>query len=455
MHLLSTNPSTGERLAEYPQDSDAELDRKLRQGATATAEWAGSTFAERAAGLHAIARHLRQRQADLARTMALEMGKPITQGEAEIAKCAWTCDFFADHAESFLVDEDVATDARRSYVCFPPLGMVLAVMPWNFPFWQVIRCAAPALMAGNTVALKHASNVTGCALALADLIRSAGLPEGCFTVLLADSRRLVPVIRHPAIQAVALTGSVSAGQQVAAVAGGCLKKVVLELGGSDPYLVLADADLALAARVGAQARLINGGQSCIAAKRFLVAEGVHAEFTEALVSELSRARVGDPLDHHTEVGPLARTDLREELHRQVAGSIAAGARVRLGAAIPAGPGAYYPPTLLDEVAPGMPVFDEETFGPVAAVTRFGDQAEGIALANASRFGLGAAVFTRNAEAGLAIATRELAAGACFVNAAVRSDPRLPFGGIKDSGYGRELGTYGIREFVNLKSVYLG
>jgi succinate-semialdehyde dehydrogenase/glutarate-semialdehyde dehydrogenase len=386
--------------------------------------------------------------------MALEMGKPVAQGRGEADKCASCCDYYAEHAERFLAPERVETDAARSYVAFEPIGPVLAVMPWNFPFWQVFRFAAPALMAGNVALLKHASNVTGCALAIEEILHSAGLPRDAFRTLLLASSRVDAVVAAPEVAAVTLTGSTPAGRAVAARAGVCLKKSVLELGGSDAYLVLDDADVAAAAEVCASSRLINGGQSCIAAKRFVVVEPVLPEFVRRLVERMEARRMGEPLEEGTELGPQARHDLRDELHRQVEKSVARGARVRLGCELPPGPGAFYPASVLDEVRPGMPAFDEELFGPVAAVVPARNEVDAIRLANQSVFGLGAAVFTRDLERGERIARHELQAGSCFVNAHVRSDPRLPFGGVKESGYGRELSAFGIREFVNVKTVWL-
>ncbi len=386
--------------------------------------------------------------------MAQEMGKPVTQGRGEIEKCAWLCDYYAEAAPAFLAPEAVSTDATKSFVTFEPLGVILAVMPWNFPFWQVFRAAVPALMAGNTMALKHASNVCGCALAVEEVFQQAAFPVGVFSTLLVGVKMVDQVIEHPAVRAATLTGSTGAGQAVAAKAGALLKKTVLELGGSDPYLILKDADLQAAAESCAASRLINGGQSCIAAKRFIVEEPVREQFEQLFVTHMQKRRMGDPLREETEVGPLARHDLRDALHRQVQDSIAKGARLLLGGTIPEGAGAYYPATVLSHVQKGMPAYDEETFGPVVAVISVPDEAEAIRVANDSSFGLGAAVFTKNLRRGEEIAAHELEAGACFVNGFVRSDPRLPFGGIKQSGYGRELSSFGIREFVNIKSVYI-
>jgi acyl-CoA reductase-like NAD-dependent aldehyde dehydrogenase len=385
--------------------------------------------------------------------MTQEMGKPISQAEAEVAKCAMTCDWFADHAAALLDPEPVATEAAASFVRFDPLGVVLAIMPWNFPFWQVIRCAAPALAAGNTVVLKHASNVPGCALALEDAFRKAGFPEGAFTTLMIPARAVGDVIAHPAVRAVSLTGSEAAGRQVAALAGASLKKTVLELGGSDAFVVLADADVEHAARQAAAARTINNGQSCIAAKRFIVEEPVAARFESAFIESMAVLRMGDPRDRTVQVGPLARRDLVDELAHQVRRTVAAGAMLRLGGRRQTGSGCFFPPTVLTGVLPGMAAFDEETFGPVAPVTRARDAEQALELANCSRYGLGGSIWTADAERGCALAAR-FEAGAVFVNETVKSDPRLPFGGVKDSGYGRELAAFGLREFVNVKTVWV-
>jgi succinate-semialdehyde dehydrogenase/glutarate-semialdehyde dehydrogenase len=389
---------------------------------------------------------------ELATLMALEMGKPVRQGRAEIEKCAWVCEYYAEHAARFLAPETVATDARRSFVTFQPLGVVLAVMPWNFPFWQVFRFAAPALMAGNAGLLKHASNVCGCALAIEDVFTEAGFPRGVFKTLLVGSGAVEGIIAHGAVKAVTLTGSAPAGRAVARAAGEHLKKTVLELGGSDAYVILEDADIEGAAAICAAARLINSGQSCIAAKRFILPASRETEFTDIFLQKMITARVGDPLDEATDVGPLARPDLRDDLHRQVVNSIRDGASCLSGGAIPAGPGAFYPPTVLAGVRRGMSAYDEELFGPVAALITVKDEEEAIRVANDTSFGLGAAVFTLDLERGERIAAARIEAGSCFVNSSVKSDPRLPFGGIKESGYGRELSHFGIREFVNVKTV---
>ncbi len=453
MSLQSINPATGEILETFAETSATEVERIL---ATAHAEflaWRDVPFAGRAELMRRAAAVLRARKTEFARTMALEMGKPIVQGEAEADKCALTCEYYAEHAEAFLAPQSRQTDATKSFVRFDPLGAVLAVMPWNFPFWQVFRFAAPALMAGNAGVLKHASNVPRCALQIEEVFREAGFPRGLFATVLVGSAAVPGLIADPRITAVTLTGSEHAGSQVAERAGRELKKTVLELGGSDPFIVLADADVTAATRTAADARLINSGQSCIAAKRFIAVEPVADAFLAQFADALRARRVGDPLARDTDVGPQARVDLRDALHQQVTESIRRGARLVLGGEIPAGRGAFYPPTLLAAVDRGMPAFDEETFGPVAAVIRAKDDADAVRLANDSTFGLGASLWTRDRAKAERLAAR-IEAGAVFVNGLVKSDPRLPFGGIKRSGYGRELSEYGIREFVNIKSVWI-
>jgi succinate-semialdehyde dehydrogenase/glutarate-semialdehyde dehydrogenase len=451
--IQSINPATGEVLETFPTSSPQDIERSVAAAHAAFLEWRDVGFATRAESMRKAAALLRGRKDEYARTMALEMGKPVTQGEAEVDKCAWTCEFYAEHAETMLAPQPRATDASKSYVRFDPLGPVLAIMPWNFPFWQVFRFAAPALMAGNAAILKHASNVPRCALQIEEVFRTAGVPRGLFATVLVGSNAVGPLIADPRVVAVTLTGSDHAGTQVATQAGRELKKTVLELGGSDPFIVMADADVATAARTAADARLVNSGQSCIAAKRFIVVESVADRFVAAFADELRARRMGDPLDRVTQVGPQARVDLRDALHRQVEESIRRGARRVLGGEIPPGPGAFYPPTLLTAVDRGMPAFDEETFGPVAAVIRAKDDADAVRQANDSVFGLGASLWTQDRAKAERLAAR-IEAGAIFVNGLVKSDPRLPFGGIKRSGYGRELSEYGIREFVNIKSVWI-
>ncbi|HVF59572.1 MAG TPA: NAD-dependent succinate-semialdehyde dehydrogenase [Thermoanaerobaculia bacterium] len=451
--MKAINPATGEALADYPDTSPEEVARLLARAEEAFAAWRREPFAERARRMRRLAELLGERRAQSAQLVTEEMGKPIAAAEAEIDKCALGCTFYAEHAEAFLAPEEVATEASRSLVRCDPLGPLLAVMPWNFPFWQVFRFAVPAVMAGNVAVLKHAGNVPGSALAIEALFREAGFPEGVFTTLLVPSARVAEVIRHPAIKGVSLTGSDRAGMAVAAAAGGALKKTVLELGGSDPFLVLADADPAAAAGEAAKARALNSGQSCICAKRFLVEEPVADAFEAELVRRMDALVVGDPLDRATEVGPLAREDLLRDLHDQVQRTVAAGAVLRTGGRRLPGPGTFYAPTVLAGVQPGMAAFEEETFGPVAAVTRVRDAEEGVELANRSRYGLGASVWTGDSARGEELAAR-IDAGSVFVNGIVKSDPRLPFGGVKASGYGRELAREGIREFVNLKTVWV-
>jgi succinate-semialdehyde dehydrogenase/glutarate-semialdehyde dehydrogenase len=449
--MQSINPATGEVIETHAEHSASEVQHIVESAVAAQAKWRALKFSERAVLLRQAATILRRDKEQHAVLMANEMGKPLEQGRTEVEKCATCCDYFAEHAEKFLSCEEIPTEASRSYVLFQPLGVLLAIMPWNFPFWQVIRAAAPSLMAGNAVVLKHASNVSGCALAVANIFREAALPDYLFSAVLIPSSRVAGLIAHPGIAAVTLTGSTEAGKSVAAAAGAHLKKTVLELGGSDPYVVLEDADVEAASEACVTSRLINSGQSCIAAKRFIVVRSIRAEFEARLVEKMRARKMGNPLEPGTQIGPMARADLRDSLHHQVQRSIKSGARLLLGGEIPPGAGAFYPATVLTNVRPGIAAFDEETFGPVAAIIEAADEAEAIALANRSVFGLGAAVFTRDIRRGERV-TSQLEAGCCSVNDFVRSDPRLPFGGIKESGYGRELSVIGIREFVNVKTV---
>ena len=454
MALEAVNPATGEKINTYLEMTPDEVESRICRAHQTFVDWKTRTFSERAELMKKAAGVLRDKAGEFARLMALEMGKPVRDGRPEIEKCAWVCDYYAERAEAILSPEIIATDAAKSYVTFQPLGVVLAVMPWNYPFWQVFRFAVPALMAGNAGVLKHSANVPGCALAIEDVFRQAGFPENIFQTLLIGGERVEKVIENPLVKAVTLTGSKPAGQAVAATAGRLLKKSVLELGGSDPYIVLEDADLDAAAAACAASRLLNSGQSCIAAKRFVVVEAVRQSFETLLVDQMRARKMGDPLVESVEIGPQARFDLRNDLHRQVRQSVEKGARCLLGGKLPDGPGAFYPPTVLTDVRKGMPAYDEETFGPVAAVIGVKDEKEAIRVANDTVFGLGAAVFTRDIARGERIAATALDAGSCFVNAFVKSDPRLPFGGIKESGYGRELSHYGIKEFVNIKTVYV-
>jgi succinate-semialdehyde dehydrogenase/glutarate-semialdehyde dehydrogenase len=456
MSWTAVNPATGETLGTYAEADWTVVEPTIRAAHAAHVAWRTAPFATRASLMRAAAEVLRARRGQYAELMATEMGKPVGEGRSEIDKCAWVCEYYADGAEQHLAQVPVPTPdtGARTYIAYEPLGVVLAIMPWNFPFWQVFRFAAPNLMAGNAGLLKHASNVPGCALAIEEVFRDAGFPPDLFRAVLVDHDCTAKIIEHPAVRAVTLTGSVRAGKAVAAKAGSVVKKTVLELGGSDPYLILEDADLDTAVEACVTSRLINSGQSCIAAKRFLVVEPLRAAFEERMVALMRAQRMGDPMDEGTRVGPQARVDLRDELHRQVTESIRLGARCLLGGDVPEGPGAFYPPTVLSGVKPGMPAYQEELFGPVAAIVEVSDEADAIRLANDSVFGLGGAVFTANRERGERIAREQLEAGACFVNAFVRSDPRLPFGGIKESGYGRELSPLGIREFVNTKAIWV-
>ncbi len=454
MPLTSVNPATGQVLAEYPTLTSDELADAVRASHDVFAAWSRCSVAERARPLEELAQVLRDRSEELAGLMVQEMGKPIVQARFEVEKCAVGCEYYARNAPGFLAPMPATSDASRSLVSFEPLGIVLAIMPWNFPLWQAIRFAAPALAAGNTVLLKHAPSVPGCALAIEAAFEAAGFPRGALRTLLIEVEPVAGLIADPRVAAVTFTGSTRGGKAVAAQAGAHIKKTVLELGGSDPYLVLADADLDLAAGQCVEGRLQNSGQSCIAAKRLIVVDEVHDAFRQRVWSRMAGAVVGDPAAEETEVGPLAREDLRDALHDQVLRSLEAGAACALGGEIPERPGWFYPPTVLENVRPGMPAFDEELFGPVAALIRADDEEHAIELANGSRYGLGAAVFTRDLERGERIARERLQAGGCFVNAFVRSDPRLPFGGVKESGYGRELSEFGIREFVNVKTVWV-
>ena len=453
MAMVSVNPATGETIKSYHAWPWERTAQALEEAEAAFRAWRETTFAQRAERMRGAAAVLRRRAGEFARIMALEMGKPVTQGRAEAEKCAWVCEYYAEHAEGFLEDEQVPTGAGRSYVRYAPLGPVLAVMPWNFPFWQVFRFAAPAVMAGNAALLKHASNVCGCALAVEEVFRRAGFPPGLFRTILIPASEVARVIEHPAVRAVTLTGSAAAGAKVAAKAGEVLKKSVLELGGSDPFIVLADADVEEAAAAAARSRTINSGQSCIAAKRFLVEDRAAGPFLEAFQRNMESLVVGDPLDERTEVGPQARRDLLEELQAQVERSVEQGARILTGGRPMDRPGFFYPPTILTDVRPGMAAFDEEVFGPVAAVTVVRDHEEALELANRTCYGLGASIWTRDRHFGEQ-AARTIQAGAVFVNGIVASDPRLPFGGVKASGYGRELSRHGIREFVNVQTVWV-
>ncbi len=448
------DPASEEPLETYAFDDAETVDRALDGAVACYRVWSQRRIDERARLVRAVGVELRAKKAKLARLASREMGKTLAEAEAEVEKCAVGCDFYADRGADLLANENVATNARESYVAYRPLGVLLAIMPWNFPFWQVFRVAAPALVAGNTVVLKHAANVTGCAYAIATLFERAGFPAGAFTTIVVGNDDMSAVVVDSRIAAVTLTGSERAGASVAAAAGGALKKTVLELGGSDAFIVLADADIERAAETAVKARFQNAGQSCIAAKRFIVEAPVYDAFLAAFVALASALRTGDPRDAQTTLGPLARADLRDNLEGQVARTLAMGATLALGGTRVAGPGFFYAPTIVTGVLPGMPLFDEETFGPVAAVVRAKDLDECVALANASQYGLGGNLWTRDVERARRLAER-LESGAVFVNGMTVSDPRLPFGGVKRSGYGRELSSFGIHEFVNVQTVWIG
>jgi succinate-semialdehyde dehydrogenase / glutarate-semialdehyde dehydrogenase len=453
MSIASVNPATGETLATFEPLSEAAVEERLQKAAQAFAVNRRRPFAERAQRMNRAAEILESRANDYARTLTLEMGKPIAASVAEVRKCAMVCRHYATHAEEYLAEEHVKTDAKESYVRFDPLGVILAVMPWNFPFWQVFRFAAPALMAGNAALLKHASNVPQSALAIEDIFREAGFDQGEFQTLLVTAEQVAALLEDERVKAATLTGSEPAGASVASNAARRIKKSVLELGGSDPFIVMPSADLDAAVKTGIKARLVNNGQSCIAAKRFILHESVAAEFESRFVKALEALRVGDPLDEATDVGPLATEQIVSDIEKQVDASVAAGAKLLTGGKRIGDRGNFYAPTALSEIPPGAPAYAEETFGPVASLFRVKSADEAVQLANATPFGLGASVWTADrAEAERFV--RDVESGLVFVNAMVASDPRLPFGGVKHSGFGRELGVYGIREFVNVKTVWV-
>jgi len=450
--MQSINPFIGKTIAEYREYSSIEIEEIIAKVDLAFQSWKLFGFAQRSVLMKSLQAKLIEKKDELAGIIVSEMGKVKREAIAEVEKCALVCGFYAENAEKFLKNESIKTETTDAYISYQPIGTVLAVMPWNFPFWQVFRFLAPALMAGNTGVLKHASNVSGCALAIEQLVAEAGFPENLFRTLLIGSKAVKGVIENPKIKAVTLTGSTPAGRAVAAAAGAALKKSVLELGGSDPYLILTDADIVSAARLCITSRLINAGQSCIGAKRFIVIDSVYEQFKSEFIRLMSEAKFGDPLDPQTAIGPLARTDLRDELHQQVEKSRELGAVVLLGGYIPDAEAPFYPPTVLENVVSGMPAYHEELFGPIAVLFRVKTEEEAIRIANDTVFGLGAGVFTSDIEKGKALAEKGLEAGCVFVNDFVKSDPRIPFGGIKESGYGRELSAIGIREFLNVKTV---
>lgn len=452
--IKSINPVDGKEIRSFEEMKYEKVERIIKSSNKTFTEWKKTNFAHRSKLMKKAASILRKRKEKHSEIMTFEMGKPIAQSRSEVEKCAWVCDYFAENAEAFLKVDNIKTDASKSFVSFQPIGVVLAVMPWNFPFWQVFRFAAPNLMAGNAGILKHASNVSGCALAIEEIFKDAGFPENLFRTIIVSSKKMNPVIENPLIKAVTLTGSVPAGKSIAQKAGSLIKKTVLELGGSDPYLVLEDADLEKTVDTCVTSRLINGGQSCIAAKRFIVVDKIYKQFEEMFVEKMKQKKMGDPFDENNHLGPQASKRLRDELHKQVQDSISKGAKPLLGCEVPKGNGAFYPPSVLSKVKDGMPAYNEELFGPVAALIKVKDEEQGIKVANDNTFGLGAAVFTSDLKRGERIAKEELDSGCCFVNEFVKSDPRLPFGGVKESGYGRELSAYGIKEFVNIKTVYI-
>lgn len=452
--MYAINPATEERLREYTNHTDEQVDNAIINAQKAFTKWKEMSYSNRSVLMKKAAKVLRDEQNEFARVMTDEMGKPLKDSKAEIEKCAWVCDYYAENTEEFLKNELIETDASKSYVSFQPIGIVLAIMPWNYPFWQIFRFAAPGLMAGNAAIMKHAPNVPGCAEAIASVFVKAGFPEGLFTNLFMTNEQVSEVIKNEHVKAITLTGSTRAGKAVAEQAGAVLKKCVLELGGSDPYIILDDADLDLAIKTTVASRLKNNGQSCISAKRFIVTESNKDQFEVKLVKEMKSYKYGDPLDDSTDLGPLVGKKYRDQLHDQVNRSIDAGADCILGGEIPDIKGYYYPPTILTNVKKGMPAYEEELFGPVASVIVVKNEDEALSVANDTSYGLGGAIFSKDVDRAEKLASSKLDAGSCFVNAMVQSDPRLPFGGINESGFGRELSQYGIKEFVNIKTVYI-
>lgn len=452
MDIKTINPSTEEELQSYALLTGEQINLFIEAAHTSYQIWRTTDFLYRKKLILNLANALRARKKEFSTLISTEMGKPITAGEAEIEKCAWVCEHYAKHAKGYLLPNDIKTNLYKTMICYLPLGIIFGIMPWNFPFWQVFRFAAPTIMAGNAVILKHAPNTTGCGNAIAQLFLEEGFPEYLFQHFVIDNDLASQVIAHDKISAVTLTGSQQAGRIVAANASKHLKKTVLELGGNDPYIILADADIELAAKSVVTSRLNNSGQVCIAAKRTIVVKDIIDTVITCILKNISTYKIGNPLDANTDLGPLAREDLRDTLHKQVQDSIRAGATLLKGGKLPSGKGYYYPPTVLTNVMPGMPAFDEELFGPVISIISAEDEKHAIQLANKSQYGLGAAIFTQNIERGEYLATNEIEAGACMVNGFLSSDPRVPFGGIKHSGYGRELSREGILEFVNIKTV---
>ena len=454
MNLVSINPANNKILESHKEFSTEKINQIINSSYNTYLEWRNESISYRSKMMRDLAELLKQKKEKLGALMTQEMGKPIKQSIAEAEKCAWVCEYYADNAERFLSKKEISTDSKKSFISFQPIGLVLAIMPWNFPFWQVFRFASPTLMAGNVGILKHASNVQGCAKQIEKLFLEAGFPEYAFSNLVIGSNKVSNVINNPLVRAITLTGSTPAGKSVASHAGSLLKKTVLELGGNDPYIILEDADLNNAVESCIAGRMLNTGQSCIAAKRFIVVKARLDEFIDKVEQKINNMKMGDPLDSNIDIGPMVNTDARDELHQQVLMSIEKGAKLISGGKIPESDGSFYPPTLLTNVEPGMSAFDDELFGPVAVIISAKDQAHAIDLANKTNYGLGAAIFTADLDKGEKIAINELEAGSCFVNDFVKSDPRLPFGGIKESGYGRELSEFGILEFVNIKSVVI-
>jgi succinate-semialdehyde dehydrogenase/glutarate-semialdehyde dehydrogenase len=454
MSIQTINPATEELLETFEIYSQDQVDQAIDEAHVAFLSWRSTTFEERAKHLFNVAKYLCAHESELARIATLEMGKPIAESESEVKKCAWNCEYFAENAQWFLEDERIVSYATESYVAFRPLGVILAIMPWNFPYWQVFRFAAPALMAGNTIVLKHASNVSRVALEIERIIQEAGLPRGVLRTVLVHGSEATQLVKDDRIAAITLTGSEEAGVSVASASSRALKKHVLELGGSDAFIILEDADLDQAAKAATIARFQNAGQSCIASKRFIVVERVAEEFEHKFVDMASSLRMGNPLDYKTQIGPLARRDLRDTLHEQVQASVNRGARILLGGNLLEGIGNFYAPTIVTGVTLDMPMFREETFGPAAAIIHARDVDHAIELANDSRYGLSCSLWTRDIGKGRELAA-QIEAGGCFINGMSISDPRLPFGGIKHSGYGRELAAFGIREFVNIQTVWIG
>ena len=452
--LFSINPANGQQVAGYTIHNEKKVASALHTAQNCYHNWRKQPFTARAKVLKNIAKELRKEKENLAKLATLEMGKPLQQGREEVEKCAVTLAYYAKEGAKFLADEIVETDARKSYVTFQPMGVILAIMPWNFPYWQVIRAFAPTVMAGNVMVLKHASNVSGCALAIEQIIIKSGAPAGLLQTLLIPSSRIEKLIADPVIAAVTLTGSTAAGSKVAEAAGRHLKKQVLELGGSDAYIILDDADIEEAVEICVNGRLKNSGQSCVAAKRFIVLKSIRKAFEQAMTRKMEATPWGDPMVETNKVGPMARHDLRNQLHEQVLKSMEKGAKLLCGGAIPNDKGAYYPPTVLTNVKKGMPAYDEELFGPVAGIIEARDEADAMRIANDSQYGLGGAIISKNVKRAERMAVKDMEAGSCYINDFVHSDHRLPFGGIKNSGYGREIGIFGIREFVNIKTIYI-